>query len=91
MKTLIIAALIAGIATPAFAQSFDPDNGSGNLVWRHVPAQQNGQALPGDQAGQNAYASAPRMGITGNESIKTDDVGHTGGGSIGYNENLKQY
>jgi hypothetical protein len=92
MKTLIIAAvLIAGIATPAFAQSFDPDNGTGNIEWRHVPAPQNGNGLPAGQTGDNAYASAPKMGFTGHESIKTDEVGRTGGGSLGYNENLKQY
>jgi hypothetical protein len=91
MKTLIIAALVAGIATPAFAQSFDPDNGSGNIVWRHAPVTQNGNGLAAGQTGDNAYASAPRMGFTGHESIKTDDLGRTGGGSPGYNENLKQY
>jgi hypothetical protein len=91
MKTLIIAALIAGIATPAFAQSFDPDNGTGNLVWRHAPAPQNDKVLPGrGQIGDNAFAAAPRMG-SGNEQLKSGEVDRTGGGSIGYNENLKQY
>jgi hypothetical protein len=91
MKTLIIAAaLIAGIATPAFAQSFDPDNGTGNIVWRHTPAPQNGNGLVRGQTGDNAFAAAPRMGA-GHDSLKTDDVSRTGGGSIGYNENLKQY
>jgi hypothetical protein len=90
MKTLIIAALVAGIATPAFAQSFDPDNGTGNIVWRHAPAPQNVQVLPGGQTGDSAFASAPHMGA-GTESLKSGEVDHTGGGSIGYNENLKQY
>jgi hypothetical protein len=88
MKMFIIAALVAGIATPAFAQSFDPDNGSGNIVWRHAPVNQNGAA---GQNGDSSYASAPKMGFTGNGSIKTDDLGRTGGGSTGYNELLKQY
>jgi hypothetical protein len=91
MKTLIIAAaLIAGIAAPAFAQSFDPDNGTGNIEWRHVPAPQNGNGLVRGQTGDNAFAAAPRMG-SGNERLKSGEVDRTGGGSIGYNENLKQY
>jgi hypothetical protein len=89
MKTLIIAALIAGIATPALAQSFDPDNGTGNIEWRHVPAPQNGNGLVRGQTGDSAFAAAPRMG--GNGSLKSDEVDRTGGGSIGYNETLKQY
>jgi hypothetical protein len=88
MKMLIIAALVAGFAMPAFAQSFDPDNGSGNIVWRHAPVNQDGAAA---QKGDSSYASAPKMGFTGNRSIKTDDVDRTGGGSPGYNELLKQY
>jgi opacity protein-like surface antigen len=89
MKKFIIAAvLVTGIATPAFAQSFDPDNGTGNIVWRHAPVTQNGAV---GQNGDSSYASAPKMGFEGNGSIKTDDLGRTGGGSPGYNETLKQY
>ena len=47
-KTLTIVTLLSLIAVPSFAQSFDPDNGSGNIV----PPVAN-------QGGANAYAQAP--------------------------------
>ena len=47
-KTLTIATLLSLMAVPSFAQSFDPDIGSGNIV---PPA--------ANQGGANAYAQAP--------------------------------
>jgi|APPan5920702963_1055757.scaffolds.fasta_scaffold30711_1 hypothetical protein len=47
-KTLTIATLLSFMAVPSFAQSFDPDVGSGNIV----PPVAN-------QSGANAYAQAP--------------------------------
>jgi hypothetical protein len=44
-KTLAIATLLSLMAVPSFAQSFDPDVGSGNIV--------------PNQGGANAYAQAP--------------------------------
>jgi hypothetical protein len=88
MKTLIIAALVAGLATPAFAQSFDPDNGSGNIVWRNTPVTQDGGKSASRVNGENAYAAEPGMRFTGYGSINSNEVSRTGGGSPGYNEKL---
>ena len=48
-KTLITAAVLTVIAMPAFAQSFDPDVGTGNIL----PFVNN------NQGGAGAYAQAP--------------------------------
>jgi hypothetical protein len=52
-KSLIAAALLTVIAAPAFAQSYDPDVGSGNISYPQAsPAVTSVQA-------QDAYAQAP--------------------------------
>jgi len=47
-KILILAAFTSVIALPAFAQSFDPDNGTGNVV-----------PLVANIGAASAYAQAP--------------------------------
>jgi hypothetical protein len=96
LKIAAVAALvIAGIASPAFAQSADHtgsqlasyyDN-TGKQMWgtwgpsatavgsRHAATQ---------RSGLNAFAAVPG-GLSG--SLRPQD---TGGGSIGYNNNLRQ-
>jgi hypothetical protein len=59
----LIAVAAAGIAAPAFAQSYDPPGVSGRNAFAMVPAGDGGSVL-------NPAA--------------------TGGGSIGYNENLRR-
>jgi len=49
-KSLVAAAFVTFIAAPAFAQSFDPDMGTGN----NVPF----AYAPTDQSGNDAYAQA---------------------------------
>jgi hypothetical protein len=51
-KSLIAAALLTVIAAPAFAQSFDPDVGSGNIAHQASPAVTSFRA-------QDAFAQAP--------------------------------
>jgi hypothetical protein len=51
MKTMLLAAAALFIAAPAFAQSYDPEVGSGNIA----PA----QAAPVYQGAQGAYARVP--------------------------------
>lgn len=51
-KTLLSAAVVAALATPAFAQSFDPDVGTGN-VNPPVASQQG-------QFSDRAFAYEPR-------------------------------
>ena len=47
-KTLITAAALTVIAMPAFAQSFDPDVGTGNIL-----------PFVNNQGGASSYAQAP--------------------------------
>jgi len=59
-NTTLVLIAVLGIATPALAQSFDPDMGTGNLV-----AINNGAAAVHHSAsrnGRNAYAMVPRGG-----------------------------
>jgi hypothetical protein len=87
-KLAIAAAAAICFASPALAQSFDPEAGSGNVV-----AQNGGQTAP--QAGQvavyrsglQAYAMVPRQAA----STTWTDPALNGGGSAGYNEMILKY
>jgi hypothetical protein len=52
-KLLLSAAFAAALATPAFAQSFDPDFGTGNV----------NPPMASEQGFGSAYAYAPREAI----------------------------
>jgi hypothetical protein len=95
---LIIAIAAAGIASPALAQSFDPEAGSGNVAgfgYAPTPAQADEYAVPQSshantaarQNGLHAFASVP--GTSSNSG--SNDPAFTGGGSAGYNQMLQQY
>ena len=87
----IIITTVAKMAfvSPAFAQSFAPEAGSGNIVTSNsgqtiAPTRQ----VPTHRSGLNAYAQVPRQAAT----VNTADPALNGGGSIGYNEaNQKNY
>ena len=65
-KFLIVAGLLTVIATPAFAQSFDPDEGTGNALPFSYGTQM--------QRGNDAYAQTPKE----IEAIrKSDDAAQT--------------
>lgn len=98
----VVAAVAAiGTAGPAFAQSFDPDVGTGNIVPFSVgPASAPSPVLQPTrvtvrtvrnhtvatrQSGVNAFAMMPAVG-TGSAFSPAA----TGGGSVGYNENLRK-
>jgi hypothetical protein len=92
-KFLIVAGLLAVIATPAFAQSFDPSSGTGNVLPYHWTG--NGrlvrdfapqQATPA--SGENAFAMAPAKNAEKNADTDSDSPANTGGGSEGYNWNM---
>ena len=53
-KTLTIATLLSLFTVPTFAQSFDPDVGTGNIV-----------PLVANQGGASAYAQAPYPYVRG--------------------------
>ena len=95
---LIAVVAVAGIASPALAQSFDPEAGSGNvLAFSYGPtgAQTDTVAArpanPGKvaarQNGLHAFAMVPRGAADGN----SNDPALTGGGSAGYNQMIQQF
>jgi hypothetical protein len=100
-KLVLVAAVAAiGMSAPAFAQSFDPDVGTGNIVSFSVgpanvvaPVQHKRIAVlkvlhrsaAARQNGFNAFAMVP-AGAGGSAF----SAAANGGGSIGYNENLRR-
>lgn len=87
MKTYLAAlAVLTVIATPALAQSVDPEFGTGNVVpFRSEPAAR--QATTFRQDGLHAQAMVPR----GRPAFNPNSPASTGGGSLGYNEMLRFY
>jgi hypothetical protein len=99
--TLALIALAAtGIASPAFAQSYDPGDGTGNALQfaygagaikqRSVAVPPAGLAVAPQQLaardnGRHLYAFVPSAGPAASSS---NDPAATGGGSTGYNEML---
>jgi hypothetical protein len=92
---LIAAVMAAASASPAFAQSFDPEAGTGNVVqFSYAPiAPQNDRIavrqgrhsrMTARQNGLNAFAMVPG----GRSGRDANDPALTGGGSLGYNQNL---
>ena len=57
-KATLVLIAVAGIASPALAQSWDPDNGTGNLVTVTNGAAAH-QAIS-HRSGRNAFAMVPR-------------------------------
>ena len=67
MKKLItIVAITASVmATPAFAQSFDPDAGTGNVLsFSSQPTAQQNNKVAGRQSGVDAFAMVPGTSST---------------------------
>ncbi|HEY2528960.1 MAG TPA: hypothetical protein VGJ20_13605 [Xanthobacteraceae bacterium] len=97
---LIAAVLAVGIATPTFAQSFDPEAGSGNVVPfsfapttaptvvqpnRITAGQARRRTLAVHHSGLSSFALVPSVRGDGNAYDPT----LTGGGSTGYNQNAR--
>jgi hypothetical protein len=103
MSKLSTFALVAAIAAatnalPAFAQSFDPEAGSGNIVpFSYTPAAPGNRAvavrpsghgaMATRQEGLHAFAAVPG-GPSGRDG---NDPALTGGGSVGYNQMLERF
>jgi hypothetical protein len=86
-KFLITLGVLTAIATPALAQSFDPDNGTGNVLpFSHKSTHNEGKTAV-RQDGLRAYATVPFEGSIANSNAPSA----TGGGSTGYNEMLRNY
>ena len=86
-KFLTVVGLLTVIATPAFAQSYSHDFGTGNVI--DVPALEQQQA--GRTDAMSAFAQAPAEHSRSNAVVDSDSPALTGGGSIGYNEELKRW
>ena len=87
-KLVMIVAIAASImATPAFAQSFNKDFGTGNVLPFNYGANSSVQTgkIAGRQSGLDAYAMVPGTAGTVTDSNRPAD---TGGGSEGYNQEL---
>jgi ABC-type sugar transport system substrate-binding protein len=95
---LIAAIAAAGIASPALAQSLNPEAGGGNVAgfsYGPTPSQNDEYVVPQSsqaktaarQNGLHAFASV--RGTSSNSG--SNDPAFTGGGSAGYNQMLQQY
>jgi hypothetical protein len=85
-KFLTIVGLLSVLATPAFAQSFSHDFGTGNVIDTPALEQQAGRA-----DAMSAYAQAPEKSTDNKAAVDTVSPTSTGGGSIGYNEELMEH
>jgi hypothetical protein len=92
-KFAIIAALALTrlAATPAFGQSFSAGYGTGNVfnstVAAPAVASHHASAHAARRNGLNSFAMEPRQQL----QFSAESPAATGGGSIGYNENLYNY
>ena len=60
-RFLATLAVLTVLATPSFAQSFDPDNGTGNvLLFAHAPTDHSSKNAYARISANGAYAQAPR-------------------------------
>jgi len=85
----IIVTTVAKMAfvSPALAQSFDPEMGTGNVLMLNSQASVPHEQAAVRQSGIDAFAMAPRV----QAGVALEDPVNTGGGSIGYNQNLRVY
>jgi hypothetical protein len=84
--SVIAAVVVLGAASTAFAQSFDPDAGTGNVISTGgraavLPAKRTAAHL----RGLYAFATAPLDPAVQN----SNDPALTGRGSVGYNERVE--
>jgi hypothetical protein len=83
-KFLTIVGLLTVVATPAFAQSYNPDFGTGNVIDTPALEQQAGRA-----DANSAFAQAPKTITTHKARVQSGvdsfSPAETGGGSEGYN------
>jgi hypothetical protein len=92
---LFAALAAAGLTSQAFAQSFDPEAGTGNVLGFSYaqPAPQAHRvaanttrhgAVAARRSGANAFAMVPATAEGGSYDPAT-----TGGGSVGYNQSIR--
>ena len=82
------AAVLTVFATPAFAQSFCACDGTGNvLTFTHNPITLPTQNIAAGQSGLHSFAMVPGP----DSAFNSNSPAATGGGSLGYNEMLRNY
>jgi len=87
-KFLTTLTVLTAFATPAFAQSFDPDNGTGNVLSSsHNSTVRANVVAAVRQSGLHSFAMAPRH----DPAFDSNSPAATGGGSLGYNELLRTF
>lgn len=85
-KFLATLTVLTVLATPAFAQSFDPENGTGNVLsFSHKSIAPRNDTAAFRQSGLNSFAMVPGPG----SAFNSNSPAATGGGSLGYNEMLR--
>jgi hypothetical protein len=91
-KFLTTLAVLTVIATPAFAQSFCTCDGTGNVLKftnNPITFQNKAPAIAAlTPSGLDAFAMAARRS---NRLFNSNDPAAAGGGSLGYNETLRNY
>ena len=89
-KVLTTLAVLTVTATPAFAQSFCTCDGTGNVLkFTNNPITYQNQApaiAAMTPSGLHAFAMAPKRP---DALLNSNDPAATGGGSLGYNEMLR--
>ena len=90
-KFLTTLAVLTALATPAFAQSFCTCDGTGNVLKfanNPITYQNQAPAIPAiGQSGLHAFAMVPGP----SSAFNSNSPEATGGGSLGYNEMLRNY
>jgi len=87
-KLLTTVAVLTAFATPTFAQSFDPDNGTGNILsFSYKSTVPENVVAAVRQSGLHSFAMAPGH----NATFNSNSPAATGGGSSGYNELLRTF
>ena len=84
----VLGAVTGAVTGPASAQSFCTCDGTGNVLVFSNKAfmPRDGKAALDDRA-LRAYAAVPGAGLAGDSNVPAA----TGGGSIGYNEMLRNF
>ena len=85
----IVITTVAKMASvsPALAQSFDPETGTGNVLMLSNQATVLHEQTAVRRSGIDAFAMVPRQ----QAGVASEDPANTGGGSVGYNKSLRLY
>jgi hypothetical protein len=89
-----IVIVATGISFPAYAQSFDADNGTGNLISAITAPAPEVTGSVTRKSGTEAYAMSARRKVNAEASYAAEPAHQdngTGGGSAGYNEMLRNW